>query len=1060
MNKNPIRGNFFLTVLLFLFIFGLGLNGQAGDRNKDLNAGGYIAKTADQSGGTRNVTGSAVNGVIPASVSPGTTLDLCFSVTHVDNDYEYLDRFDVDLPDGWTVNSVTNTPDNNGCGDGTTQGVSAGNVVYWQTVGTLPTGCGSWDDVTVSFCVNVTVPDCTGAPWTIPWNIIGDGYGGAPHSLQGSIQIACGVPTGAPVLVISPDSTGGSIASLLAALSAYPDYYPVVWNNASGNPTAADMAPYCAVVVGNNYQWTAASLDKTAIGNALADYLDGGGHVIESEFIQSYDAWGFAGRYMTGGYSAFTPATLDHGSADTMSIVAPAHPVMAGVTSIGDAYQQDPGLAAGATLLARWSGTSYNAVAVKPHVVALNFVLCDSPTWTGDIPLLLNNALNWLCASTPGPFLQVDGKTFVDHCAYDGPGDMNGVVEPGENINLAVTLRNSGSAAATGLNVTITSPTAGVTITDGTAAYADLATAGSGTNLDDLIITLGTGVGCLSQVTINMAINSNEGSWNDSFTLDVGQPSGAVTDFAENFNTTAPPGLPAGWATQVITGNSWASSNYNNCSAPNSLRYPYNSSQTADSYAYTQGIALQSGVTYTLNFNYKTQSSGTFPESLEVWVGTGQVNTSMTDMIWSRYSFVSSSCSAAAPTFTVPSTGTYYVGFRCVSAADEYYLYVDDINLTHPSAGICNICVCPTITVSPATLPDGIAGTAYSQSITASGGIAPYTYTVTGGSAPTGLTLAADGTLAGTPTATGTFDFTVTASDNLGCTGSQAYSVTITCPAVTISPLTLPGGITGIAYSQTITASGGTAPYSFAVTSGSLPAGLTLSSAGLLSGAPTAGGTYPITVTATDAYSCAGSQSYSLLILQTPGAPVITDISDNDACSQSGITIAFTAGSPATRHDLYRDGFLAQSNVSSPLGHNPADTASHSYVIRAVNTDDACFADSAASAFADLSGSPSQPAITSITDINPLRFGLVIVYTGGAPATRHDLYKDGSLAVADFISGGTYVGPDSMTHSYQIAAVNGTCLTFSAAVSAVDRGPRLQPRPKIPSIEPLPKPAN
>ncbi len=834
--------------------------------------------------GGKSVTGSTVNSVTPSIVPPGTTTDICFSVTHVDNDYEYLDRFDVDLPDGWTVNSVANTPDNNGCGDGTTQGVTSGNVVYWQTVGTLPTGCGSWDDVTVSFCVNVTIPDCTGAPWTIPWNIVGDGYGGPPHTLAGSISLACGVPTGTPVLVISPDN---DISSLWAALSAYPDYYPVRWNNASGNPTAADMAPYCAVVIGNDLLWTSPGLDKVAIGNALADFIDAGGHVIESEYIQSYDSWGFGGRYMTGGYSPFTISTLDNWDPDTMTITAPAHPVMAGVSSIGDNFgQQNPGLASGATLLATWTATSYNAVAVKPNVVALNMLLCQSADWTGDVPLLLHNALEWLCPTSAGPILNYNSRTFTDSCSIGGLGDLNGTAEPGEDIGFSVTIRNSGGGSATGVSVTITSATPGVTITDGTAAYGDLASGASGTNLDPLTISVGEGVACLSQINVDVTMTSNEGSWSGSFTLDVGQAGSAVTDFAENFDSTPTPGLPAGWLTQVISGNAWANSNYNSCSSPNSLRYPYNSSQAADSWAYTPGINLQSGTTYTLDFNYRTQSSGTFPESLEVWIGTGQANSSMTNMIWSRLSFVSSTCSSAAPTFTAPATGTYYIGFHCVSAADMYYLYVDDINLTHLSTGICNICVCATITLSPATLPDGILATAYNQSVTASGGTAPYAYAVTTGALPDGLTLdPATGVISGTPTTLETATFSITATDDNGCTGTADYSITVACPVITLAPATLPAPVIGIPYNQTLTASGGTAPYSYVVTMGALPTGFLLDSAtGVISGTPTASGAFTFTITATDANMCTGLATYTMSLNYGWNMSVVDDAGRSSAC--------------------------------------------------------------------------------------------------------------------------------------------------------------------------------
>jgi hypothetical protein len=189
----------------------------------------------------------------------------------------------------------------------------------------------------------------------------------------------------------------------------------------------------------------------------------------------------------------------------------------------------------------------------------------------------------------------------------------------------------------------------------------------------------------------------------------------------------------------------------------------------------------------------------------------------------------------------------------------------DPANNTSSFSACQEVIGCPAITLSPSTLPNGEAGTAYGPvSITASGGTAPYAYAVTAGALPDGLTLDSDGTLHGTPTAGGSFTFTVTATDDNGCTGTIEYTLQTGCPAITIEPATLPAAQKGVAYSQTLTASGGTGPYTFAVTAGSLPPGLTLDpNTGVLSGTPTANGSYSFTVTATDANGCTGSQAYS-----------------------------------------------------------------------------------------------------------------------------------------------------------------------------------------------------
>jgi hypothetical protein len=102
--------------------------------------------------------------------------------------------------------------------------------------------------------------------------------------------------------------------------------------------------------------------------------------------------------------------------------------------------------------------------------------------------------------------------------------------------------------------------------------------------------------------------------------------------------------------------------------------------------------------------------------------------------------------------------------------------------------------------------------------------------------------------------------------DNNQVTGCQ------TCGTVTLSPALLASGTVGLAYSQVLSGNGGTPPYSFAVTTGALPGGLVLSSAGVVSGTPTLEGSSSFTVKATDGASCSGSQAYALLVKPSGGS--------------------------------------------------------------------------------------------------------------------------------------------------------------------------------------------
>jgi hypothetical protein len=195
-------------------------------------------------------------------------------------------------------------------------------------------------------------------------------------------------------------------------------------------------------------------------------------------------------------------------------------------------------------------------------------------------------------------------------------------------------------------------------------------------------------------------------------------------------------------------------------------------------------------------------------------------------------------------------------------------------DITAVDANLCGarrsytILICGVVTLSPATLPGGTAGTAYSQAVSASGGVSPYAYSITTGALPTGLSLnASTGAITGTPTTSGTFNFTITAADANLCAGSHAYSIVIACPTITVSPATLPNGSVTSAYSQTVSGSGGTAPYTFAVTAGSLPTGLSLNaSSGAITGTPTVTGPFSFDITATDANACTGTTSYTVNI--------------------------------------------------------------------------------------------------------------------------------------------------------------------------------------------------
>ncbi len=241
----------------------------------------------------------------------------------------------------------------------------------------------------------------------------------------------------------------------------------------------------------------------------------------------------------------------------------------------------------------------------------------------------------------------------------------------------------------------------------------------------------------------------------------------------------------------------------------------------------------------------------------------------------------------------------------------------------------------PTITTT--TLPAGTVGASYSGKISASGGTAPYVFTRTSGNLPTSVDLTGAGSITGTPTAAGTYTFTVTVADANGLTANQSYSVTIAAASsvLALAGGTLSTGTVGVQYSAPISATGGTAPYSYTIASGMKPAGTDLSTGGLLTGTPTTANTYSFTVKATDAAGATASAIYSVEIDASASAALtlttnvlpngIVNANYNNTLSVSNgvapYTYKVTAGTLTGTVQLSSAGLL--SGVPSAAGSYP-----------------------------------------------------------------------------------------------------------------------------------------
>ena len=187
-----------------------------------------------------------------------------------------------------------------------------------------------------------------------------------------------------------------------------------------------------------------------------------------------------------------------------------------------------------------------------------------------------------------------------------------------------------------------------------------------------------------------------------------------------------------------------------------------------------------------------------------------------------------------------------------------------------------------SLVISTSSLPSGQTGAAYSTALAATGGVSPYTWSLTSGTLPAGLTLnASTGAITGTPSAAVAnipLTFKVTDSSSPALTQAANLTLTISPASLVISTSSLPNGQTGVAYSATLAASGGASPYAWSLTSGTLPAGLTLNaSTGAITGTPSAAvASTPLAFKVTDSSSPALTQTANLTLTISPASLVIS----------------------------------------------------------------------------------------------------------------------------------------------------------------------------------------
>jgi hypothetical protein len=176
--------------------------------------------------------------------------------------------------------------------------------------------------------------------------------------------------------------------------------------------------------------------------------------------------------------------------------------------------------------------------------------------------------------------------------------------------------------------------------------------------------------------------------------------------------------------------------------------------------------------------------------------------------------------------------------------------------------------------IATASLPSVMVGGNFSAHLSAAGGVSPYVWAMANGALPTGVSLnTTTGALSGTPTATGDFTFVAQVTDSQARAAQKVFTVTVNPLPLEIAISSLSTVVRGTNFNAQVTAIGGTQPYSWTISTGALPAGVSMNAAsGVISGAPTAAGNFAFTVEVKDAQGRAARKDFSINVLPAPMA--------------------------------------------------------------------------------------------------------------------------------------------------------------------------------------------
>ncbi len=451
----------------------------------------------------------------------------------------------------------------------------------------------------------------------------------------------------------------------------------------------------------------------------------------------------------------------------------------------------------------------------------------------------------------------------------------------------------------------------------------------------------------------------------------------SVTAATAPFSIPAPTGIgfltntnmPCGWKVYNANGDARSIDTYVAATAipqatansgTKAMMYLYSNAAgvagNADDWVFSPGFNMNAGQTYNISLQYRVgnDANATYPEKFEVRWGTSQTVAGMpiTNQLFTTPLAGATNITYAATTpmsITPTTTGPIYIGIFVNSVRDQYFLNIDDFSITTTP-------VCATTTVSSAPTASALSytvGTAISDiTMSATGVAGTYTYSITSGALPAGVTMTTAGVISGTPTTAATSGtFTVTATNGT-CTGTKVFTYGVACPTLTVDS-TLPASALTLVVntpmpSITMSTTGAAGTFVYTITAGALPTGVTMS-AGVISGNPsvlTASGTF--TVTSTYGTNCTATKVFTYNVVACPvnftpitgsALPAGTlNVNYSTPISQSGIsgTVTFSQTGLPTG--------LGINPTSGGITGTPAVGGTFTVVVSAANTPLTCSA--------------------------------------------------------------------------------------------------------------------